>query len=146
MTTDDISQALEGIAEAKRGNTFLGFQLLKSSIDMPHLPEAKAWYGYCLANEKNDFRHGIALCNEARQAKPRSSDIYLALGRLYLLAKRRSSAVKTLQQGLTLDNNQEISRLLNGIGIRKPPVFRFLDRNNKFNVTSGRRLSKIGLR
>lgn len=146
MTAHGIKQAREGIAEAKRGNTALGLKLLKDSAEFPILPEAKAWHGYCLAREENDFKRGIALCNEAHKAKPRSSDIYLALGRLYLIAGRRSSAVKTLHQGLTLDNNQEICRLLESIGTRKPPVFSFLDRTSKFNVTTGRLLSKIGLR
>ena len=137
---------LEGIAEAKRGNTLLGLQLFTGSIATSHLPEAKAWYGYCLAREKNDFSRGISLCNEAIQIKPRSSDIFLALGRIYLLAGVRASAVKTLKQGLKLDNNREIYRLLNCIGIRKPPVFRCLKRSSKVNIVSGSLFSRIGLR
>lgn len=144
--TISINQILEGIEEARRGNTLIGLQLLKSSVRVPNMPEAMAWHGYCLARERKDFRNGISLCNEAKQKDPRSSDIRLALGRTYLLAGIRSSAVKTLQIGLKLDNNLEISRLLNSIGIRKPPVFRFLDRDSRFNVTSGRLFSRIGLR
>ncbi len=146
MTISNFKQILEGIKETKLGNTLRGLQLLNSSVNGSSFPEAKAWYGYCLARENNKFRQGISLCNEARQNDPGSSDICLALGRIYLLAGSRKSAVSALQTGLTLDNNPEIYRLLNGIGIRKPPVFSFLERNSKVNAYSGRLLSRVGIR
>ncbi len=146
MTILNFKQILEGIKETKQGNTLRGLKLLSSSVNVSSFPEAKAWYGYCLARENNKFRQGISLCNEARQKDPCSSDICLALGRIYLLAGIRKSAVSALQIGLRLDDNPEISRLLNSIGTRKPPVFRFLDRNSKVNVASGRLLSKVGIR
>ncbi len=146
MTILNFKQILEGIRETKQGNTLRGLQLLNSSVNVSSLPEAKAWYGYCLARENNKFRQGISLCNEARQKDPDSSDICLALGRIYLLAGIRKSAVSALQTGLSLDNNPEIYRLLNSIGIRKPPVFSFLDRSSKVNVASGRLLSRVGMR
>jgi len=146
MTTTKTLQVKTGILEAKQGNTTLGLKLLNGSGDVSDLPEAKAWQGYCLAREKNAFRHGIAMCREALQSKPGSSDIYLALGRIYLVAGLRSAAISTLQKGLEVDKNPEIYRLLNSIGIRKPPVFRFLPRKSKVNVASGRLLAMIGLR
>jgi tetratricopeptide (TPR) repeat protein len=141
-----MKKTLDGIEEAKRGNTLVAMQLLRDNLESTSLPEAKAWYGYCLARENRDFRQAISLCNQARQKKPDSSDICLALGRIYLLAGLRHSAVKALQTGLNLDNNQETRKLLNSIGVRKPPVFRFLNRDSKINVASGRLFSKIGLR
>ena len=135
-----------GIEEAKRGNTLLGLELLSSSVNVDNLPEAKAWHGYCLARETKNYKQALSQCSEARQNSPGNSDIYLALGRIYLLAGIRNSAVRALERGLKLDNNREISRLLNSIGIRKPPVFHFLNRNSKVNVASGRLLSKIGIR
>lgn len=137
---------MEGIAEAKNGNCLLGLQIFAGAEKSTPLPEAKAWHGYCLAREKNDFFQGISLCYEALQIKPRSSEIYLALGRIYLLAGHRASAVKTLQKGLMVDYNREIYRLLKCIGTRKPPVFRFLERSNKANVMFGSIMSKMGLR
>jgi tetratricopeptide (TPR) repeat protein len=136
----------EGIREAKRGNTELGLRLLKNALEPDALPEARAWYGYCLVIEEKNFMRGITLGNEARQAKPKSSEICLALGRIYLLANLRELAVRTLQNGLRLDNNQEIYRLLNSIGIRKQPVFKFLHRSSKVNVASGRLLTRFGFR
>jgi hypothetical protein len=137
---------LEGISETKSGNTLRGLQIFPKASNSSLLPEGKAWYGYCLAREKNDFVRGIALCREAMQDEPESSDICLALGRIYLLAGRRVPAVKVLKYGLTLEKNQEISKLLKCIGIRKAPVFRFLNRNNRVNIALGRLLTKMDLR
>ncbi len=146
MTANTFDQILEGIEEAKRGNTPLGLQLLQGAAQTPHFPEAKAWHGYCLAREKNLIREGISLCEEALNHKSDSSDIYLALGRIYLLSGHRGSAIRSLQKGLRLDNNRQIYRLLDTIGMRKPPVFSFLARSSKVNVASGKLLSWIGMR
>jgi tetratricopeptide (TPR) repeat protein len=146
MLVSNFGTVMEGIKEAKRGNTLLGLQLLAGSVADSHLPEARAWHGYCLAMEKNDYKQGIHLCNEAILLQPKNAEIYLALSRIYLLAGRRLAAVKTLRHGLTFDNSRDIDRLLKSIGIRKPPVFRFLKRNSKTNIISGQLFTKIGLR
>lgn len=146
MQASNFGTVLEGIREAKQGNTLRGLKLLTDSVADPRLPEARAWQGYCLAREKNAFRQGINLCYEARESHPENSDIYLALGRIYLLTGRRAAAVKALQLGLKLNNNPDIDRLLKSIGMRKPPVFRFLHRDSIANITSGRLFYRIGLR
>lgn len=146
MEKNSLEQMLEGVDAAKRGNTQLALKLLRKVDGADYLPEAKAWFGYCLAHERSDFRKGLFLCNQARQSKPGSSDIHLALGRIYLLAGRKKSAVAALRAGWRLDKNREIFKLLDSIGIRKPPVFGFLGRNSMFNVSSGRLFSWIGLR
>jgi len=146
MNSSNIGHVYRGIEEAKQGNSLLGLKMFNSSEDVANVPEAKAWHGYCLARVNKEYRRGIALCKEALQAEPTSSDIYLALGRIYLLAGVRALAIRTLQEGWNLDKNREIDRLLRSIGVRKPPVFRFLERKNRVNVFSGMVLTRIGLR
>ncbi len=146
MTKLSNEQILSCIAEVKRGNTPLGLQLLKSAVVHPNQPKAHAWYGYCLAREKDEFSKGIALCKEALDINPREAEIYLALGRIFLLLNRREMAIGALKQGVKMDHSQDIGRLLEVLGIRHQPVFPFLKRRNLMNVTSGRLLSKIGLR
>lgn len=143
LTNEQISSC---IAEIKRGNTPVGLQLLKSAVDHPSRSKAQAWYGYCLAREKNEYSNGIALCKEALKTNPRESEIYLALGRIYLLLDRREQAIEALKQGIKMDYSPDSERLLESIGVRLRPVFPFLKRRNLLNVTSGRLLSKIGLR
>ena len=146
MTRLSNGQVLSCIAEVKRGNTPLGLQLLEADVVHLNCPIAKAWYGYCLAREKDEFSKGITLCKEALDINPRETEIYLALGRIYLLLGRREKAISILEQGMKMDHGQDIERLLETLGVRHQPVFPFLKRRNLMNVTSGRLLSKIGLR
>jgi hypothetical protein len=146
MEASDNKMILKGIAEAKSGNTRLGLSIFTKAANSHQLPEAKAWYGYCLARETKDFVRGISLCNEARRDEPGNSDICLALGRIYLLAGHRAPAIKVLNYGLTLEKNREISNLLTCIGTRNEPVLRFLDRKNKINIALGNLLTKMNLR
>jgi tetratricopeptide (TPR) repeat protein len=146
MKTSNIGIVLEGIEEAKSGNTTLGLRILTNAGHSSQLPEAKAWYGYCIAREKNDFARAISLCKEARQIEPENSDIYYALGRIYLLAGLRGTAIKVLKYGLAFENNQEIYVLLKCIGTRKTPVIRFLNRNSRINIVLGSLLTKMNLR
>ena len=146
MTELSNGQILSCIAEVKLGNTRLGLQLLESAVDHPNRPKAKAWYGYCLAREKKEYNKAIALCKDALKIDPREGEIYLALGRIYILLNRRKQAIAILKQGLKVDHSQDSERLLETIGVRNQPVFSFLKRRNLLNVTSGRLLSKIRLR
>jgi len=140
--TDGIK---EGIKEAKRGNTLLGLNILQQQ-ECSHIPAAKAWYGYCLAYEKNEVKAGVNMCKESMSSSPRLADGYLALGRIYLANGRKKQAIEILKQGLVSHQNQEIKNLLDSIGIRKKPVFPSLGRGHAINVSLGRALSKIGLR
>lgn len=144
MTKSTNKQMLSCIAEVKQGNTKLGLRLLESAVETSS--HAKAWYGYCLAREKNDYSNGIALCRKALKENPREAEIYLALSRIYLHLNRRKQAIMILEQGMKMDRSQDIKRLLETLGVREKPVFPFLKRKNFINVTSGRLLSKMGLR
>ncbi len=140
---DDLK---DGIREAKRGNTKLGIKLLEGFAAGNGFPEAKAWYGYCLANERQNFSAGISLCKDALNSDPLLSDGYLALARIYLLRKQRKFAIEALQQGMKVGQDRDISTLLSHLGIRKKPVIPFLSRNNVLNVALGRMMASLKLR
>ncbi len=147
MIAQRLSQtALSGIHEARQGNTTAGCVLLEEALRETSDPTVQAWYAYCLAREGRNFNQALQLCLSAQQRRSGDSDICLALGRLYLIGKRRRAAISILERGLRIDKNPEIQKLLQSIGMRKPPVFRFLNRDNPLNVASGRLLSHWGLR
>ena len=146
MKVTAAEQIREGIKEAKRGNTNLGRILLQNFACCNDIPEARAWYGYCLAKDHRDFGTGIRMCLEVLNNNPKSADCYLALSRIYLVAGRRKKAIEVLHQGARIDSNQEILKLMKSIGIRKPQVFSRLGRDHVFNVLCGRLLAKMGLR
>lgn len=146
MATCNIELVVEGIEEAKRGNTMLGLKILQDTARNFNLPEAKAWLGYCMAREKTDVSNGLTMCLDALRNNPKCSEIYLALGRVYILAGKRGKAIEILERGYRIDQSPEIDRLLKSIGIRRAPVFRFLSRDNCLNISSGRLLTRMGLR
>ena len=135
-----------GIREAKRGNTRIGMELLQGFAMRNNFPEAKAWFGYCLAYEIMDISAGITFCKAALNLEPRLSDGYLALARIYLHLGNRKQAIDVLQQGMNATQNQEIQNLLRVLGVRKRPIIPFLTRDNFLNVSLGRLLARVGLR
>ncbi len=140
---DDLSF---GIREAKRGNTVLGFELLKGYINTNDFPEAKAWFGYCLAKEKMDIPLGISHCKDALNIDPNLSDVYLASARIYLFNGQRKFAIDALQQGMKSTPHEEISNMIKQLGVRKKPVVPYVSRDNFINVSLGRLLTSVGLR
>ncbi len=138
--------ALLGIEEARMGNTTKGGLLLEEAMKVTSDPLMQAWYAYCLAREGRNFSRSLQLCVQALRENPENSDIYLALGRIYLVGQRRALAISALEKGLRQEDNPEIRSLLKSIGVRKRPVLPFLQRNNPVNVTSGRLLARWGLR
>ena len=144
--TELQNQIHEGVVEARKGNTLLARVHLEEAIKKTRNPEVLAWYGYCLAKDKKAFGPAMELCKEALDAAPGNPDIYLAVGKLYLLAGRRRSAISAFNKGLKMGRNDAIVRQLHLIGLRKSPVFSFLERDNSINVYVGIFLSKLRLR
>lgn len=135
-----------GIREAKRGNTKLAIRLLQQFAESNNFPEAKAWFGYCTAYENQEFSRGIDLCRDAIRCDRLLPDGYLALSRIYLRKSLRKPAIETLQQGLKMTRDEEISTLLVNLGVRKKPIIPFLSRDNFLNIFLGRILGAMGMR
>ncbi|HKJ03993.1 MAG TPA: tetratricopeptide repeat protein [Geopsychrobacteraceae bacterium] len=136
----------EGISEAKKGNTLLARMHLEEVLKKTREPDVLAWYGYCLACEKKSYGQAITLCKEALDGAPNRSDIYLAVGKIYLLAGRKRAAISAFNRGLKMGRNPAIVKQLQAIGLRKNPVFSSLKRDSSINVYVGIFLSKLGLR
>lgn len=134
------------IDEARTGSTLVALVELEDLVRLSSHPQIMAWLGYCLAKEKRDFSRAMVLCVSAVETAPDNSDLYLALGRVYRLAGRRYQALTTLRKGLKMGRNELIVEELTAMGLRKDPVFSFLDRTNPLNVMAGRMLSRFGIR
>lgn len=147
MATADLQeQVREGVTEARKGNTLLASMYLEKALKETRHPEVLAWYGYCLARDKKSFVKAIDLCKEALSAAPNNPDIYLAVGKIYLLVGRKRSAISAFNKGLKMGRNDAIIKQLHLIGLRKSPVFPFLERDSSLNVYVGIFLSKLKLR
>lgn len=143
----DVQQRIEdAINEARTGSSLLALVELEELVRSENNPRILAWLGYCLAREKSDFSRALVLCVSAVDNKPDDGDLYLALGRVYRFAGRRYQALSTLRKGLKMGRNELIVKELTSMGLRKDPVFNFLDRGNSINVMAGRVMSRIGMR
>jgi len=126
-------------------------QALKKYPDDPFL---LSYFG-CLETLINkNFTDGIGLCKRAiellNEKIPFGQEIfyptfYLNLGRSYLAANNKSSAIEALQKGLTFDGeNKDLLWEMRKLGIRRKPVVPRLKRSNPLNKYIGMMLHKLG--
>jgi len=112
----------------------------------PESSEMISLMGYSLAKESGQLKEGIALCTKAISLSPNHSEHYLNLGRIYLLANRKDSAIRIFKTGLRVRNDPRIISELKKLGIRKPPFLRSLSRNHLLNILAGRVFKMLNLR
>jgi len=132
--------------EARSGSSLMALTALEELVQQSNHPRLLAWLGFCLAKEKRDFSRAQVLCSSALNTAPDDSDLYLALGRVYRLTGRRYQAMMTLRKGLKMGRNELIVAELTAMGLRKDPVFGFLDRDHRLNVLAGRIMTRFNFR
>lgn len=110
-------------------------------------PKYMSFYGLSLALVEGKLREALGLCEKAVGKEFYRPELYLNLGRVYLMAGNRKKAHMALRKGLALDReNMEIRSELERMGVRRPPVFPFLDRRNPANKVAGKVLHRLRLR
>ncbi len=138
-----FTRGLEALAE---GNTLSALSFFEKAIHTQYSPVISSYYGLCIAKERGQVSKAISLCEDAIKREPQSSQLYLNLGRIYLIDNNKADAIKTFREGLNYEANQQIVDELNKLVIRKPPVFSFLKRSNPINKYLGIILKKLRLR
>ncbi|AJE02818.1 tetratricopeptide repeat protein [Geobacter pickeringii] len=147
MTGTDVDGLVaRGIKAANGGNTTLALECLEQAVKLRSTPVAWTYLAYCLARERQQVDHAIRICEEAIRKDPRSSSHYLNLGRIHLLAGRRTDAIRLFRQGMLYERNPHIEAELRRLGLRKPPLLGFLGREHPLNKYLGIILAKLRLR
>jgi tetratricopeptide (TPR) repeat protein len=147
MTGHDFRQQVErGAAAAEQGNTLGALIHLENAALHGSTPLLASYLGYCLAQERHEFKKGASLCLEALEQEPGQAIHYLNLGRVYVAAGQRELAIKTLYRGLKLGRNRLILEELKKFGIRKELVFRSLPRSHPLNKYLGLLFARLGIR
>jgi tetratricopeptide (TPR) repeat protein len=59
-----------------------------------------SYYGFCLAKTNRPLREAIHACRTAALSDGRDPDLFLILGRVYLMARRTSEALNAFERGL----------------------------------------------
>lgn len=121
-------------------------QYLQLAVDGQRSPEYLTQLALAIAHEKNDIKTAVALCQEAIRMEPRNPELFLRLGIVYLIGDNRKDAIRILRLGLRFGKSPAISRWLQILGHRQPPVLPFLSRSNALNRYLGKIRGKMGRR
>ncbi|NWF52859.1 MAG: DUF4115 domain-containing protein [Nitrospirae bacterium] len=127
----------KGLEALNRGDTLSALSYFERAINIERSPSVCSGYAYCIAKERGQISNAISLCEEAIQKEPQNTFHYLNLGRIYLIHNNRAEAIKTFREALKYEENPVIIEILNTLGLRRPPVIKFLKRNNPVNKYLG---------
>ena len=119
---------------------------LEKALKLDDNPAWYSFFGYCIAKERGQVRKGIDLCKLSMQSEAENPVHYLNLGKIHLVSGNKPEALRVFREGIAIGQNEEIMRMLNKIGIRKPPIISFLPRGNPLNRILGFILDRFGLR
>ena len=114
----------------------------------PSDPFFHSYCGYLMSVVERRPKEGSVMCEEAINMLKRSKStdfffflplFYLHLGRAYLSGDRKEAAIKAFLQGLKYDRSDgDLLSEVRGLGIRRRPVFPFLERNHPINKYLGK--------
>ena len=139
MKTEHANQHLvNAIHAAEQGQTLLALMELERLSEQSPSPALWSYLGYCLARERQQYRHGQGLCQQALQQDPSNTLHYLNLGRIYLLTGQKAKAIQIFRHGLKLGSDRRILGELKSLGLRRTPVFSSLQRSHLFNRFAGK--------
>ena len=98
-----------------------------------------AYLGLGTARSTKRYREGLAMCEYGVRVSVCDPEAYLCLARTLLLMNKCDQAIGILNRGLALSpDHPGLLDLRLELGVRRPPVVRFLSRSNALNTFLGR--------
>jgi len=147
MQTEDFSVLLKkGISAAEKGSFETAQVYLDQAAAIRRTPVLISYQAYCLGCGQRRLQAAAKLCNEALKAEVSNPLHYLIMGRILTCSGQKEKAIAAYRQGLKVGPSPAIIRELKQMGMRKPVVFKSLDRDHLLNRTLGKLFSRIGLR
>jgi tetratricopeptide (TPR) repeat protein len=124
----------KGISLAREGRFFEALKIFDDDLCFTQHPTAMSYYAVSLANVEGNYDKAISLCLMAAEKEFYNPDIYLNLGRIFLLNGQKSVAIKAFRKGLKYDSSHNALRQeVKVLGVRRRPVVPFLPRQNFVN-------------
>ncbi|MFO0752496.1 MAG: hypothetical protein U0411_04105 [Thermodesulfovibrionales bacterium] len=137
---------IKGLTAFNQGKMLSALAHFEKADTIERNPLTTSYLALCIANQRGQIRKAVSLCEEAIQEDPENPVHYLNLGKVHLLAHNKENAIRVFREGLKYEVNQMIVDELVKLETRKPPVVRFLSRDNPLNKYLGILLKKMGLR
>ncbi len=145
-TYKDYVNEIEALITTNSPNE--AFELLIEALERhPNNPTLISYRGYFEALVNKQYAKGIKICRQSfKILKDQMSLVevfflpvlYLNLGRTYLIADKKKEAYFSFQKGLGIDKkNEDIFKELEKLGLRRKPLFPFLERSNPLNKYIG---------
>lgn len=118
---------------------------LKSAVDIDKTnPFFLSYLGLAIAMVDGNFIEAEDLCDDAVRKQRTQPELYLNLAEVYRLAGKKEDAIDTLNKGLrNTKRDARVATALRKMGMRRPPVLTFLDRDNFLNVQLGKLRYKV---
>lgn len=138
----------------KKKNKAKAFGVLEDALFFyPDDPFLLSYYGCLDAIVNRNFVNGIETCKASFDILQRKipfgeeffqPSLYLNLGRAYLAAGKKKSAISAFKKGIDLDSgNSDILWEMENLGMRKKPAVSILHRSNPINKYIGMLLHKL---
>ncbi|MDH3973861.1 MAG: tetratricopeptide repeat protein [Deltaproteobacteria bacterium] len=118
----------------------IAIESLEEIVDREGRPaEALSMLGVALARSGKDMKKAIELCREAINKNKHNASFYFNLADIYRRVSQKGKAIQTIKAGLrALPGNKRLISILNRFGVRKAPVFSFLERSHPINKIAGK--------
>ena len=141
----NIERVIEnGLEMARDGRYKEALSIFEEDLCFTQHPTATSYYAVSLANVEGNYDKAISLCLMAAEKEFYNPEIYLNLGRVFLLNGQKAVAVRAFRKGLKYDNcNMGLLVEMKRLGLRKRPVITFLPRQNLFNRYLGRLVARM---
>jgi len=141
----EIERVIEnGLEMARDGRYREALSIFEEDLCFTQHPTATSYYAVSLANVEGNYDKAISLCLMAAEKEFYNPEIYLNLGRVFLLNGQKAVAVRAFRKGLKYDSsNMGLLVEMRRLGLRKRPVITFLPRQNVFNRYLGRLVARI---
>lgn len=128
----------KGIGLAREGEFDKALRVFDQDLCFTQHPTAMSYYAVCLANVEGNFDKAISLCLMAAEKEFYNPEVYLNLGRIFLLNGQKAVAVRAFRKGLKFDNSHfGLLSEMRKLGVRRKPVIGFLPRTNPVNKFLG---------
>jgi Flp pilus assembly protein TadD len=110
-----------GVILLKRGDDREATEAFRRALEMePSEPRYLSYFGLCLARVKKRTKEAVRLCEKAAKEDFYRPDIFLNLGRVYLLAGNRKKAYEAFRQGHRVDkSDRELRAELEKMGVQR---------------------------